>query len=295
MHLADYNEAFVGGKIWTETRHIEQRLADLTEHMENVIQKYLRNEYATIALYNDEAGEIAEPFRFVVVCDFPTNFSDGAARRLTSILSSGARCGVYALISMDTRLDLPRGMALADLRSNCVTLEHDQGRFVWKDPDFEQLPLSVDPPPPESFVTEKLNLVGDAALDSTRVEVPFAAGPGRGHAAAVPDAGPRHEPARPDRRQNRLRQVHDAACAHHEPGLVVQPGPGRVLSRGLQEGRRRTPGPWPSRAIASSASVSCTVSTRSSSGAATSSGSWGCRTSPATTGPPMASPCPARC
>ncbi|MHC4210695.1 MAG: FtsK/SpoIIIE domain-containing protein [Planctomycetota bacterium] len=173
MHLADYNEAFVGGKIWTETRHIEQRLADLTEHMENVIQKYLRNEYATIALYNDEAGEIAEPYRFVVVCDFPTSFSDGAARRLTSILTSGARCGVYALISMDKRLDLPRGMALSDLQSNCVTLEHEQGQFVWKDPDFEKLPLTLDPPPPEAFVTRKLHLVGDAALDSTRVEVPF--------------------------------------------------------------------------------------------------------------------------
>jgi S-DNA-T family DNA segregation ATPase FtsK/SpoIIIE len=173
MHLADYNEAFVGGKIWTETRHIEQRLADLTEHMENVIQKYLRNEYETIALYNEEAGEIAEPYRFVVVCDFPTNFSDGAARRLTSILSSGARCGVYALMSMDTRLDLPRGMALKDLRDSCATLEHEQGRFVWKDPDFESLPLTLDPPPAEQFVTEKLHLVGDAALDSTRVEVPF--------------------------------------------------------------------------------------------------------------------------
>ncbi|MHC4217502.1 MAG: FtsK/SpoIIIE domain-containing protein [Planctomycetota bacterium] len=173
MHLADYNEAFVGGKIWTETRHIEQRLADLTEHMENVIQKYLRNEYATIALYNDEAGEIAEPYRFVVVCDFPTNFSDAAARRLTSILSSGARCGVYALMGMDTRMDLPRGMALADIERNCVTLAHKQGRFIWKDPDFEMLPLTLDPPPPESFVTRKLHLVGDAALDSTRVEVPF--------------------------------------------------------------------------------------------------------------------------
>ncbi|MHC4429330.1 MAG: FtsK/SpoIIIE domain-containing protein, partial [Planctomycetota bacterium] len=173
MHLADYNEAFVGGKIWTETRHIEQRLADLTEHMETVIQKYLRNEYATIALYNDEAGEIAEPYRFVVVCDFPTNFSDAAARRLTSILSSGARCGVYALISMDTRLDLPRGVALTDLQRNCVTLAHEQERFVWKDPDFQELPLALDPPPPEAFVTRKLHLVGNAALDSTRVEVPF--------------------------------------------------------------------------------------------------------------------------
>jgi hypothetical protein len=173
MHLADYNEAFVGGRIWTETRHIEQRLADLTEHMENVIQKYLRNEYETIALYNEAAGEIAEPYRFVVVCDFPTNFSDAAARRLISILSSGARCGVYGLISMDTRLDVPRGIVVSDLESNAVTLAHEQGRFVWKDGDFEKLPLRLDPPPPEAFVTRKLHLIGEAALDSTRVEVPF--------------------------------------------------------------------------------------------------------------------------
>ncbi|MFN0010526.1 MAG: hypothetical protein ACKVS8_02655, partial [Phycisphaerales bacterium] len=37
MHLADYNEQLVGERIWTESRHIEARLADLTEHMENVI------------------------------------------------------------------------------------------------------------------------------------------------------------------------------------------------------------------------------------------------------------------
>src|SRR5262249_18873056 len=42
MHLADYDEQLVGSRIWTETHQIEKRLADLTEHMENVIQKYLR-------------------------------------------------------------------------------------------------------------------------------------------------------------------------------------------------------------------------------------------------------------
>jgi hypothetical protein len=224
----------------------EQRLADLTEHMENVIQKYLRNEYATIALYNDEAGEIAEPFRFVVVCDFPTNFSDGAARRLTSILSSGARCGVYALISMDARLDLPRGMALADLQRNSVTLEHEQGRFVWKDPDFEQLPLSVDPPPPESFVTEKLHLVGDAALDSTRVEVPFE--------VVVPDEDKMWSgDATTDVRvplgragATRLQYLtlgqgtnqHALIAGKTGSGKSTMLHPGRVLPRGLQEGRR---------------------------------------------------------
>ena len=51
--------------------HIEQRLADLTEHMETVIQKYLRNEFETIDEYNAQAGELAEPYRFLVIADFP--------------------------------------------------------------------------------------------------------------------------------------------------------------------------------------------------------------------------------
>ena len=43
----------------------------MTEHMETVIQKYLRNEYATIDRYNAQAGELAEPYRFLVLADFP--------------------------------------------------------------------------------------------------------------------------------------------------------------------------------------------------------------------------------
>ena len=64
--------------------------------MENVIQKYLRNEFETIEEYNTMAGEVAEPFRILVVANFPTNFNDAALRRLISIVNSGARCGVYA-------------------------------------------------------------------------------------------------------------------------------------------------------------------------------------------------------
>ena len=79
MHLADYDEQLVTGKAWSEPQHIEQRLADLTEHMENVIQQYLRNQYATIEDYNAQAGEIAEPYRVLVVFDFPVNFSETAA------------------------------------------------------------------------------------------------------------------------------------------------------------------------------------------------------------------------
>ena len=39
--------------------------------METVTQKYLRNEYASIEAYNAVAGEVAEPYRVLVVADFP--------------------------------------------------------------------------------------------------------------------------------------------------------------------------------------------------------------------------------
>ncbi|MHC5001993.1 MAG: FtsK/SpoIIIE domain-containing protein [Planctomycetota bacterium] len=173
MHLTDYLEQLVTDRIWTEVRHIEQRLADLTDHMENVIQKYLRNEYATIAEYNEHAGEIAEPYRFLVIANFPVNFSDTAAKRLASIVSSGPRCGVYTLIGADTRQKAPRTIDVADLRRPSVHLVQRDDRFAWKDEDFEALPLALDPPPPAEFLIEQLHRVGAAARDSSRVEVPF--------------------------------------------------------------------------------------------------------------------------
>ncbi|HYR57786.1 MAG TPA: ATP-binding protein, partial [Chthoniobacteraceae bacterium] len=98
MHLADYEESLINRRIWTQRDQLEDRLSELNEHIEKVIQMYLRNEYRTIAEYNEQAGVIAEKYHFLVVADFPVNFSDTAARRLLSIAGSGARCGVYMLI-----------------------------------------------------------------------------------------------------------------------------------------------------------------------------------------------------
>jgi hypothetical protein len=174
MHLTDYEEGLIGSKIWTEARHIEQRLTDLTEHMENVIQKYLRNEFETIDQYNEHAGEIAEPYRFLVISDLPAHFSDNAARRLKSVVNSGARCGVYSLIHVDTRHDLPGGLSLSDLEQGATTLVYEKSGFKWKDEIFGKLPLSLEQPPSDEFITEQLHRVGEAAKHSSRVEVPFA-------------------------------------------------------------------------------------------------------------------------
>jgi DNA segregation ATPase FtsK/SpoIIIE, S-DNA-T family len=173
MHLADHDEQLVTNRIWTDPGHIEARLADLTEQMENVIQKYLRNEFRSIDEYNAFAGEVAEPFRVLVVANFPVNFTDTAAKRLTSIATSGARCGVYTLIVNDVKLPLPPQFDLKDLERNAITLTWNGERFVWADADYEKYPLHTERPPNEEQFTRLVQTVGRGAKDAKRVEVPF--------------------------------------------------------------------------------------------------------------------------
>ena len=111
----------------------------------------------------------------LVVANFPTNFSEAAARRLVSIASSGARCGVYTLISVDTKQQLPAGCQLKDLEPYCLNLNWSakEGRFQWKDPDFSRFPLRLDAPPAQETFTRLLHTVGDRAKNANKVEVPF--------------------------------------------------------------------------------------------------------------------------
>ncbi len=173
MHLADYDEQLVASRIWSETAHIEKRLVDLTEHMENVIQKYLRNEYETIEDYNAQAGEVAEPYQVLVVANFPANFNDNSARRLASIAASGVRCGVLTLLSVDTKQTMPSGFDLKDLEKNATQLFWRDKKLNWKDDELGKYPLTLDRPPNAERYTEVLQIVGARAKEAGRVEVPF--------------------------------------------------------------------------------------------------------------------------
>lgn len=173
MHLADYDELLVTSRIWTEPSHIEKRLADLTEHMETVLQTYLRNEFATIDDYNEYAGEVAEPYRVLVVANFPANFTDVALRRLMSIADGGQRCGVYLLLSFDESQELPRNFVAADLEKYATVLKWNGQGFRMADQQLAQWPLLLDTPPaPEQF-GQIVRLAGQHSRDVRRVEVPF--------------------------------------------------------------------------------------------------------------------------
>ena len=173
MHLNDYKEELTGGRIATNSRQIEQHLADLNEHMETVIQKYLRNEFEHICDYNKEVGEIAEPFRFLVVADFPVNFSEEAVRRLVSIAKSGARCGVYVLMHQDKRHPMPGGFDISDIEKHSISIEYLFGDLDWRNCGFKLADFVAEPLPEVHAMNELIKRIGAASIDATRVEIPF--------------------------------------------------------------------------------------------------------------------------
>ncbi len=173
MHLADYDELLITSRIWTEQSQIEHRLSDLTEHMENVFQKYLRNEFRSIQEYNEHAGEVAEPYHILVVANFPANFNEAAARRLVSIATSGPRCGVFLLASVDTKLRLPQNFDLNDLATNATVFEWSGSVFTSSDEELKALPLTLDAPPEPDLFTKLVKAAGHESKDARRVEVAF--------------------------------------------------------------------------------------------------------------------------
>ena len=174
MHLADFDERLISERIWTEQSHINRRLELVTEHMEGVIQKNLRNEFATIHEYNEVAGEVTVPFHLIVIDGFPTNFTAEAAERLAKIVGTGPQCGVYTVIRSDHQSKMPRNFDIEDITKHTAGLMWTADGFRWDDQELAQFPLVIDHVPDDTTTTQLVREVGRRAQDAIRVEVPFA-------------------------------------------------------------------------------------------------------------------------
>ena len=174
MQLADFDEALIGGRIWSDAGHIEKRLAEKTEHLEGVIQNYLRNRYATLGEYNREAGEMKEAYQFLLIADFPTGLSDLALERLASLVNSGPRCGVHVLMYHDSRQKWPESVDLAQLQRHGVVLKGSGEGFAVNHEGLDRGRFVPERPPAMPEVNRFLERVGKRAVDAKRVELSFA-------------------------------------------------------------------------------------------------------------------------
>ena len=173
MHLTDFDELLIHSRIWTDSSQIRDQLQKVTEHMENVFQTYLRSQFDSIEEYNESAGEVAEPYHFVVVAGFPTAFSEEAARHLSSILTSGPRCGVHAIVAWNPTIAAPPSFDTDELTSSCVRFVATSDGVQPHVEKSDAILFEPFPEPPADQYVRMVRAVGEASKDARRVEVSF--------------------------------------------------------------------------------------------------------------------------
>lgn len=113
--LGEAGEKIYGQKVWG-AHNCGELLIELENHVAFVTQKYLQGSHETLTDYNRAAGEVAEPYRLLLLFDHPQAFSrDGrsydeeAFARLERLATVGRRAGV--LIAATTSRADARGLA----------------------------------------------------------------------------------------------------------------------------------------------------------------------------------------
>ncbi|MFM7591234.1 MAG: FtsK/SpoIIIE domain-containing protein [Isosphaeraceae bacterium] len=175
LHLGDFEPSLVNQRPWSEARDIEARLAELTAHLEFVVQNYLRNQYQTIQDYNADAGEVAEAYRVLVLADYPQGISDESARRLRRLIEAGSRCGIYVIIGHDLSQPGAIDPNQNELRSQIdrIVWSGDKSRWSWVNHPLDRFDPKWDTPPDADTATKLVRDIGARAKQAMRVEVPF--------------------------------------------------------------------------------------------------------------------------
>jgi hypothetical protein len=109
LALGEYDADLVGGGVLTTEDEIDEHLAALARHVERVTAHHLQGRYASLDELHRASGEIVEPYRYLVVLDHPTGFSDAAQARLRAVVESGPRCGVTVIVVREVAARPRRG------------------------------------------------------------------------------------------------------------------------------------------------------------------------------------------
>lgn len=165
----------VTGKAWFDQSEIESKLSELESHIGDVKQNYLGISYSTIEEYNSKAGQIEEPYRLLVIADFPNRFTESSARRLVSIATTGIGAGVYTLVMMDCdqAMAMPRGFVLDDLERTATILYCNEDKDYPHDTSFHGADLVLDTPPEPAHFEAIIDDIKKAVSESKDIKISF--------------------------------------------------------------------------------------------------------------------------
>ena len=174
--LGDYDEQLITNRVWSDRRHIRERLEEIITHIEGVVQTYLRSDFESIDQYNEQAGEIAEAYRFIFIYDFPENFDNESCLALERIMANGPRCGVHVVMVWNESKKLPHGVKSEQIiqRANHYKINGNELELMGLEPkQGVSVRFTLDAPPEEGIVSQIVKNHGQLAVEGAVVEVPY--------------------------------------------------------------------------------------------------------------------------
>lgn len=145
-HLADTDPGLLTGGVWAGRASVEAVLA------------YLAGDGST-GLQTD--GRTTRPARrVVVVLDFPSGFSQEAARHLRTLMRPQNASGVGLVMLLDPSDPAPDAFDLVELERVATVIRWDGARFLWEADELRSCRLALDSPPGDSLARTLVDSVG---------------------------------------------------------------------------------------------------------------------------------------
>lgn len=166
-------DSITGSQAWFNQHDIEKALSDLENHMAFVKQKYLGVSFSSMEEYNAKADQIEEPYRLLIISDFPARFSDLALQRLVSITQNGPGTGVYSLIMVDVDQPKPYNFSFDDIRHSSTVIECNECEDIWIDEDFQSCQLTLDSQISSVQFERNIETIKEKIYSLSDIKVPF--------------------------------------------------------------------------------------------------------------------------
>jgi len=173
MSMTDYQPDLVGHRVWSGERQIEERLAELAHHTEDILQVNLRDRYERIEEYNAIAGSMFEPYRAIAAIGFPDSLTREAYKHLRAVIDSSSRCGVFTVLICDQSRPWPSDMPLPTDRRMLRLSINEDGRWQHEGPDLSDITFQPVASPPIAIRAGIIQQIGAGALEASKVEIPF--------------------------------------------------------------------------------------------------------------------------
>ncbi|MCG8649081.1 MAG: AAA family ATPase [Pirellulales bacterium] len=173
MALADHDPAIVGHRVWTTDAKVDERLAELAHHVEDVLQASLRDRFERIEDYNEVAGSMAEPYRAVAAVGFPEGLTREGYKHLRALIESGLRCGIFTVLVCDQSKQWPADMPLPTTDKMLYLAIGEDGQWRFESEGLEGLPFQPAWSPPLNLRSDLIEKIGQATVAASRVEIPL--------------------------------------------------------------------------------------------------------------------------